>query len=335
LIYVRLIADRAAELGAQVTVVVSPGVIQSIEYATHFEGAGTRLTAVEREVDSQDSVTTLLNDYSEAHVIFPDGDGVLPTLKARKSSGSVTVLVMRPTGQASGRIARASQSAAKRLLRLLARLRGVRVFTLVSAVADSLGRHEVRDPVTFAADPARVAKLRADWKLSNPSTRYWFGVVGALSERKNIPVVASALALLNSEDVGLVLAGKANVSEEATQNWCSPYTRAGGTVLRINSSLPDSEFDALIAALDCVVVAHSNEGPSGILGKAAAAGTRVLAAGARSLQTDLSRAPELGTWTKLAAIEMSSAMASSVTRPRPPARPARSDQFADRLLNLQ
>ncbi|WP_375237402.1 hypothetical protein [Microbacterium schleiferi] len=335
MIYVRLIADRAAELGARVTVIVNPLATQSIEYATHFEGIDSRLDVVEREVGPQSSIDALMRDYPEAHLIFPDGDGVLPRLTARKSTGVVTILVMRPRGQASGQGARAVQSAVKRLLRVLARLRGVRVFTLASAVTDSLGRHEVRDPVTFTADPGRVAKIRADWEVSNPSTRYWFGVVGALSDRKNVPVVASALALSSSEGVGLILAGRADASEDVVADWCSPYTRAGGTVLRINSSLSDPEFDALISALDCVVVAHSNEGPSGVLGKAAAAGTRVLAAGARSLRTDLLRAPDLGTWTKLDATEMSSAMASSVVQPRPPARPGRSDQFADRLLHLQ
>jgi hypothetical protein len=63
--------------------------------------------------------------------------------------------------------------------------------------------------------------------------------------------------------------------------------RAGHKIVIVNRLLTDAEIDCAVAASDVVVVAHSNEGPSGLLLKSKAIGTTVFAAGALSLRQDL------------------------------------------------
>lgn len=66
-----------------------------------------------------------------------------------------------------------------------------------------------------------------------------------------------------------------------------------------------------------MVVAHSNEGPSGILGKAACLGARVVAAGARNLERDVRVLGSAGCWVPLEVSELSRAFAHAMDSPRP------------------
>jgi hypothetical protein len=79
--------------------------------------------------------------------------------------------------------------------------------------------------------------------------------------------------------------------------------------------LSDSELDSAIASVAVVAIAHSSEGPSGILGKAAASGVAVAAAGAVSLKEDIERL-SAGTWAPLTPEAFAKALQHAVAFPR-------------------
>lgn len=148
--------------------------------------------------------------------------------------------------------------------------------------------------------------------------RFWFAVLGLLDERKNIAAIADALTLSGSASTfGLVLAGNSTPGAlEACDQALRCFERAGGAVSILQRRLTDGEMDHLVESVDCVVCAHSNEGPSGIMLKAAAAGTRVVAAGADSLRTD-SRVLDGASWVPLTETALASAFVDAKQRPRP------------------
>jgi hypothetical protein len=168
---------------------------------------------------------------------------------------------------------------------------------------------EAIDPVTISATRDSIQGIRNDWKLSDD--RYWFAVLGAVTERKNVPLVAAALARISDAQVGLLVAGKCAPGVlEAAHHMLQSLESRGVPVVVVDRLLDDTELDSAVAASDSLVLAHSNEGPSGLLSKAAAVGTHVVAAGAQSLRNDLASVPELGLWSELNAEAMSAGMLS-------------------------
>jgi glycosyltransferase involved in cell wall biosynthesis len=151
----------------------------------------------------------------------------------------------------------------------------------------------VRDPVTLTIHGSERIELPG-------GERFWFGIVGRVGHRKNLPVVAAAIASLNQNDVGLVVAGQI---EAGVLDLAEPHLERirgnGGQVEIINRQLSESEMDQIVVDLDCVVLAHSNEGASGILGKAVAAGTRIVAAGASTLRADCRRIGPGAEWVQI------------------------------------
>lgn len=147
-------------------------------------------------------------------------------------------------------------------------------------------------------DVEGLKKRSLSWGL-DPET-YWFGIVGAVSERKNLPLVVDALANLQGGKVGLVIGGQIapNVRGEIPK-LTGRLTLGNVAVVIHDRLLDDVELDSLICAVDCVVLAHSNEGSSGVMGKAVAVGTRIAAAGARSLKVDCGEAPRSAGWSHL------------------------------------
>jgi len=226
------------------------------------------------------------------------------------------------------------KTTAKRLLLCsAARVRGVRVHVLKSSLwpGPVTGR-EVRDPVALADHLDAIHQAAESWKLQ--PERYWFGVVGAITGRKNVPAIAAALQMPMSQPVGLVIAGSCDPKVAGELGMLVDELQRSGVAVRVeNRLLSDIELDSMIAAVDCVVLAHTNEGSSGIMGKAAVLGTRVAAAGARSLEADCDLLPGLASWAPLSEPEFSSLLASCVGRSRPvPVAHLSSRAFSESLL---
>jgi len=334
--YVRRIVDEALARGAKPIVVAVTGTKTSDEYGTHLAEVAGTVSVTEVEELTLTSVKHALPSIFDGPLIFPDGDrwlGLLARARAPWTGGS-RVLVMRPTGQSTSGLTRALQTVMKKMLRRVVGCRpGIDVFTLASSATAHLGAREVRDPVTFAAAPERIADMRRAWaEDAEPANIYWFGVIGALGARKNIDIIASAVASIDQPNIGLALLGRATPDEEAMTAWTACLRKSGGRYFRDSRQLSDEDFDAAVAALDCVILAHSNEGPSGVFGKARAAGTRVIAAGAKSLKRDARLAPDLATWVPLEEATLTRALADAVGMPAPGPSAPESASFARRLI---
>ena len=222
-----------------------------------------------------------------------------------KGPGELSLLVMRPRSQRTGAAARAI-TAVKSALRAGARARpGVRVRVLTSAIDDASGPCTVRDPIRFTATEADVAAFKASADLDHGFC--WVAVVGVIAARKHVPLVASALTGLPF--TGLLLAGRVEEQERAAiDRAVLELEQAGHPVRRVERLLSNTEFDAAVGAADVVVVAHGNEGASGVLGKAAAVGTPMVLAGARSLAEDAKRLQGLAHWVPLDRDELRAAV---------------------------
>lgn len=130
------------------------------------------------------------------------------------------------------------------------------------------------DPAVCSAHSRDAAVIRKRHGL--PEERTLVGIYGGVSERKHPHLVWDAMQQAGVE-ADLVLGG--NLSEGVAA-WLRDLPASSlGTVRTFGGFLPDAVLDELVAASDVVVVAMDNNGPSGIMGKALAAGVRVLTAG--------------------------------------------------------
>jgi hypothetical protein len=239
----------------------------------------------------------------EADVLVTEGDKFLPALLATRASVDprrLRVLVMRAPRTTSGPPVERLKDLLKAASMRLAARRGVdvRVLEPATTVRDAyrLGRWpSVPDPVDLHAAPGAEPPELAGADRS----RHWLGVLGHVGPRKNLDLVLDAATRAGADGLGVLVAGRVEDGEWAR---CAAaierFTAAGGALLAADRLLPDDALDACVAWVDTVVLAHSSEGPSGLLGRAVALGTPVLAAGARSLRDDVARL-DAGAWTPL------------------------------------
>jgi hypothetical protein len=101
----------------------------------------------------------------------------------------------------------------------------------------------------------------------------------------------------------------------------------------VDELLSDTDLDAAIGAVDTLVLAYSHNGPSGTLGKALAAGTRIVAAGSPAIREDCAAVPDAAEWVDLDVPQLAGALARARLRPRPePMVIATEEEFAEALL---
>ncbi|WP_203336335.1 hypothetical protein [Nocardioides limicola] len=169
---------------------------------------------------------------------------------------------------------------AKASLALLAMITGT-----LHRVAGFAGREDmaagwlvkrVRDPAVCEAHSRDRARLRAEHGL--PPDRRLAGIFGAVTERKNAPLVLAALDAAGGE-IDLLLAG--GLSDEVAAWLDGLPAERRDRVLTRDGFLPDKVLDELVACVDVVPIALTNNGPSGIMGKALAAGVPVVTAGSQ------------------------------------------------------
>lgn len=133
-----------------------------------------------------------------------------------------------------------------------------------------------RDPAVCGSHSRDRAALRDE--LSLPQDRRLIGIFGLISERKNARLVFEAMEV-GGVDADLLLAGSIEPEVKAWIGTLDPMQRR--RVLTFDGFLDDTLLDKLIAAVDVAPIALTNNGPSGIMGKALAAGVPVVSAGSR------------------------------------------------------
>lgn len=257
-------------------------------------------------------------------VLVPDGDRLALKLAFSRWPGDakLRVLIMRPRAQP--RRFRWQTMAVARLRRALFKFAGsrrrVELRYLASALQGDLPLPWVPDPIRF--EPADEPPIYLADDIA------WVGVLGAIDERKNVPYVANAVAKAAPASCGLLLAGELSSGVRQFMDRDSPDVPK----CVLDRYLNDDELDALIAALSVVVVAYTNESPSGIIGKSAAAGTRVLAAGARTLKTDCAIIGPGAVWVPLTPQALETGLQRVLAQPKPTARQLDSAAFVERLV---
>jgi glycosyltransferase involved in cell wall biosynthesis len=167
-------------------------------------------------------------------------------------------------------------------------------------------------------------------KMDADGSRYWLGVFGAITPRKNLHLIIESI--IEQTDIGLLMAGSIDPQVSKTiAPLLAQFTSNGGKVYQISGPLTDAEFDSAIAAVDCVVAAHSNEGPSSVVLKAVAAGRRLVLAGAKSLQKDAAHLRGQATWSDLDVKALRRAIRQAQTLPPPPTVEHSAEEFVKSL----
>lgn len=258
-------------------------------------------------------------EFGAQTLILPSGDEHLVSAARNgwNGPGDVRILIMRTDAQPSlSPLRRLLFHAVKRSAMAIAeRRRNVSVYRLVSATSSSWTSREVPDPVLLT--PMKDAASRVP--VLPPEVR-WVTVIGALSSRKNITLVAQGVSIAQREvaQLGLCLAGFREEGIEAEVEVARLASRKEGWPIRvIDGPIGDEDFDAIVRESAVVVTAHSNEGPSGVLVRAVALGTPVVAAGARALRVDAERRRDAVRWVQLSAEDLAIGFREAATAPRP------------------
>lgn len=337
LFYVALLAAAATAAGDTVTVGTTREAASSLEWSVHMGTVSPLVKVLFLDDYSLGAISAVASSLKSDHVVIPDGDSFVYELSRGKrwsAPGTVSALIMREKGQYSAvpGLTKLMTLVKTALFLIASTHRRVEVRVLKSAPWRGFSLLPVsRDPVTM---------IRPDGQDSRslvPEGGFWFGVVGSVGYRKNLPLVAAAIASLNRSDLGLIVAGQV---DSRVLDLAEPYLQRirhnGGSVEIVDRLLGESEMDQVIAEVDCVVLAHSNDGPSGILGKAAAAGTRIVAAGAATLRSDCRHIGPGAHWVALTEQALAVALALATTKPRPqPRLVASPEDFATNLLGLR
>jgi glycosyltransferase involved in cell wall biosynthesis len=188
-----------------------------------------------------------------------------------------------------------------------------------------------RDPEICGAHARDRATLRAELEL--PQDRRLVGIFGLISERKNARLVHEALQA-GGIDADLLLAG---VIEPEVQAWLDGLPAPErARVHTFPGFLDNTLLDKLVAAVDVAPIALTNNGPSGIMGKALAAGVPVVTAGSRVRAREL-QATGGGELAELTAESLGAAIRRVLDSPADAARrssvpPATAEEFATVVL---
>jgi hypothetical protein len=337
--YVRVLAEAALGRGDSVTLVTSSDAVADGRFEAHLGRLRERMTVMTHDGFDLTSLAKLTDAIGPTITVVPDGDAIAVELARTgrwNGAGRLSLLIMREKAQRQ-RFPNMTpvRSAIKTLILLRAsRVGRVHLVVLKSAVWTGRSRFvTARDPIEVSYNSDLAEDLQTDWSLE--SSKYWFGVLGAITPRKNLELVLkSLLAFPDLSGVGILVAGRCDPDVVARSKDLIDRLRLRGALVVVqNRLLSDAELDNAISVIDCVVIAHSNEGPSGLFGKSVALGTRVVTAGAASLRMDSGSFPASASWSRLTV----EALSTALSRARESNRPSRNGDlgtvdFCDPLL---
>ena len=242
LAYVAMFADWSQRVGIEMTLLVKPGTDGTPEWQEHLSPYASHLELIEGETDLEHALS-VARDRVIDRIVFPGGDHyLLPILRHWRLCREVplTVLIMRPNGQQSASaFVRPLKSCSKWILRsLAARMSRATIFTLTSALNPRPRRRELRDPVWSQRAPSE-AGLK-----TSPADRRWIGVVGSLSARKNVELIAETIvARPGLHNTGLLLAGRQSDTVRRQLGVLEKPLEEAGVDLRIvDRTLSDEEL---------------------------------------------------------------------------------------------
>jgi glycosyltransferase involved in cell wall biosynthesis len=225
----------------------------------------------------------------------------------------------------------------KGLLSILARATGTADHISGFAGRDDMSRgwvvRRARDPEICSAHSRDRAALRKELDL--PADRVLVGIFGMIGPDKSPDLVLEALKVAGIEG-DLVLAGGVKPEVQAWLDGLDEADRA--RVIVRNGFLSNEVLDKHVAAVDAVPIAQIHGGPSGIMGKASAAGVPVVSAGSEVRAREMV-ATDSGENAEMTAESIGAAIKRVVERdPNAPRRntvpPATADEFSRNLLGV-
>lgn len=341
LYYVRLIAVEALRCGAAVRIVVGDGDHIESVVTTHLSSLEDQVEVVQTPITGWVDIETAAGEFEATLTVVPEADGHLLSVARRRGwrgPGQLSLLVMRlrvpPVGH---RVRRLIADTVKVALIILTQLRPeIRIHVLRSVFAPSGSPWPtVADPVGMSAAASDADKLRARWGID--PTRYWFGALGAITSNKNVPLLLDVILSTDfPRPVGVLVAGGIEPSvAQCIEPFRDSLAAAGVTLLVVDRLLEDLELDAAIRAVDCLILAYQHLGSSGTLGKAVAAGTRVVTAGSRTLRHDAATVGAGASWCPMTTEALSKALVAATRKANPSPRDlADESTFARTILGL-
>lgn len=319
LYYVRLLLQYAQDAGVDVTLLTTTAATSHANWGLHLAGSLASATVLTSDAVLLADMARRARELDVTRTVIPDGDRYLVDLARRGWVGSsdLSVLIMRPEVPSGPIVVRVIRTAVKRALIVLAQTRRhVNLVALRSPLAKR--RAWVRwlpDPVTIDATDEAIRAV--EQQTADFGVRRWVGVFGRITARKNLPLVLDALVAV-TEPVGLVIAGSVDDDVEiAIEPAMRSLAERGVPILRLAPPVTDELLDSALSFVHCVIAAHSNEGPSGIVAKAAVSGARLVLAGAASLRSDARALPDRAEWVPLDANELAKAIDRALTRTKP------------------
>jgi glycosyltransferase involved in cell wall biosynthesis len=321
---------------SQCVIAVPAKALATAEWQMHVDGLVQSSAYI--NISERIRVGDLSRLYDDNHLVITDGDRWLLTLLAiairRRGHLRGVVLLLRPKASAnlSSRVASLTKRAASACLRVLSP--ELRLMSL-EAVPTGSSENQVPDPVEMLPNDCSRDEWLASHDLS--PARPIALLIGDLSDRKHLLDLLAAARHANAGDTTLVLVGRPAASlRESVEAACG---KDPVHIRWFDGFVDDLEFDSWIKFADAVCVIHRNEGSSGVLLKAWAAGTPVLVGGAASV-TDAARrldCPRVEvSETQPAALSASLREVVHLSRAHPPRDlwEPRSRRFACALLGL-
>ena len=318
--YVRFLIEECHSRFDKVVILTTNSAIESAEWRVHLDHHAPSVILQPSHAFDLYGIATVARSLGADLTIVPDADGYVPhvLLRGWSGPGQLTMLVMRGDVQPGPPLAwlRPAKTLAKRALVWGAdRRRGVRVYVLRSPLIPRRGPLRwIAEPVHLDCSPQQIEAV--SHQLDRDGGRYWIGVFGDITARKNLALIVEAI--LEIPNLGLLTAGPVDPEvSTAVGPLLERFLSSGGTVHQIGGPLSDAKFDSAISAVDCVIAAHTNEGPSSVVLKAVAAGRRLILAGAESLRQDAAQLPDQAVWTPLEARALRHAIEQASSAPAP------------------
>jgi hypothetical protein len=339
LYHVRLVADLALRRGHRVCVLIGDTDTMRRHIDTHLGPLLGRLELIDAPDTTWSTVEQTARRLDADVTVVAEADRFLTSLVRRrgwKGAGLLSLMVMRTNiSNSAGRLRWLVASVVKQAcMRLVARMPSVQLRVLRSGLwAGRSPWAPARDPVGFVAAAEDINAIRNRWSLD--PEHHWYGIIGTVTQNKHADLVASALAgTSDAGSCGLLLAGLVDGPVRDQLPGIRAELESAGAELRVvDELLSDTDLDAAIGAVDTLVLAYSHNGPSGTLGKALAAGTRIVAAGSPAIREDCAAVPDAAEWVDLDVPQLAGALARARLRPRPePMVIATEEEFAEALL---
>lgn len=320
--YVRFLVEECRSRFDKAVILTTKEAIDSAEWQVHLEHHAPSVLLQPSHAFELHDITHAAAGLGADVTILPDADGYVSEvlLHGWSGPGMLTMLIMRGEVQPGPPFSwlRPVKTLVKRTLIWGAdRRRNVRAYVLRSPLIPRRGPlHWLPEPVELSCTSEQVEALSR--QLDRDEGRYWIGVFGDITARKNLELIAEAIVAM--PNIGLLTAGPVDPEVSAAISpLLEKFVSNGGRVHQIGGPLGDSEFDSAISAVDCVIAAHTNEGPSSVVLKAVASGRRLVLAGAQSLRRDAAQVKDQAVWTPLDVRALRHAIEQARCAPQPTA----------------